>query len=163
MKGQSAVEYVMTYGWAILALIIVLGVILWSGALSPTYLISEECTLGSNLPCSFILYNEGGETRLSMIIYNGFSYKINIEDIEVYDTSEDVYFSDEPSVGTIESGDSTSFTVDYPGELPADSFKKFVVRVTYASCAPELLEPGEECSSSQHTISGRITGRVNVQ
>ena len=51
MKGQSAIEYLMTYGWAIAILIIILGLLFTSGLFSPSYLVNEECELGPNFPC----------------------------------------------------------------------------------------------------------------
>ena len=35
MKGQSAIEYLMTYGWAILIILIVAGVLAWYGFFNP--------------------------------------------------------------------------------------------------------------------------------
>ena len=34
-RGQAAMEFLMTYGWAILAAIIVIGVLAYFGVLSP--------------------------------------------------------------------------------------------------------------------------------
>ncbi|MFH1473946.1 MAG: hypothetical protein ABIE55_03565 [Candidatus Aenigmatarchaeota archaeon] len=35
MKGQTAIEYLMTYGWAILIILIVAGVLAWYGFFNP--------------------------------------------------------------------------------------------------------------------------------
>ena len=35
MRGQSAIEYLMTYGWAILIILIVAGVLAWYGFFNP--------------------------------------------------------------------------------------------------------------------------------
>jgi hypothetical protein len=162
MKGQSAVEYVMTYGWAMLALIIVTGFLLASGILNPNYVITEECNLGSNLPCEFMIFNEEGSTKLLLQVYNGFPYKIRINSIEVIlkDTGES--FSDFDRNVLIDSGANHTYESELPGpELQVGEVKRFSVQVTYVSCAPEVRTETSECSSSNHTISGKIVGMVN--
>ncbi len=158
MKGQSAIEYVTTYGWAILALVIVLGFIIHYGVLSPSYLISEECNLGSNLPCNFILYTTGSQTDLSTIIYNGFSYKIKITNVSISEPSSGYSF-DFGSFTPVEikSGGNLTITGPLVGSIYSpSSVHRLSVDITYVSCAPEL----GGCSTQEHTVSGRITGRV---
>ncbi len=160
MRGQSAVEYLVTYGWAILALIVVLGVLLSSGVLTPNYIIAEECNAGNNFPCAFALFNEGGESRLSLVLYNAFPYAVQIESIEITSPDEDESFTLDSFDSRLESGTNTSIMGTYPELLPEDAYKKFYISIRYASCASELLEPGEDCSTSYHTVSGRVAGRV---
>ena len=68
MRGQATIEYLMTYGWAILALIIVLGVLVFSGLLSPTYLISEECNFGVKVTNTFSPW-EKADTGLKTTVF----------------------------------------------------------------------------------------------
>lgn len=161
MKGQSAVEYIMTYGWAILALVLVTAALVASGVLSPNYLISEECNLGSNFPCNFIVYNEAGETHLSLDVYNGFPYEIEVTGItiEMKDTG-DVFTGLSSGIGRIESGGKRNFQGTFTGpELTKEAIKRFSASITYVSCAPEVSE-GTSCSDSEHTISGKIVARI---
>jgi len=161
MKGQSAAEYVITYGWAILALTIVIAALLASGVLSPNYMISEECNLGSNMPCTFIVFNEEGKTKMNIAIQNGFPYKINISRLEVKLTETGQSFDFENMAPTvIESGASTTYKGTLNGgQLPQGSIKRFSASVEYYSCAPEISEGGG-CSTSKHTISGKIVARI---
>jgi hypothetical protein len=158
MKGQSAVEYIVTYGWAIFALLIVIGVIISSGILNPSFILSEECRLGSNLPCNFALFNEDGNTFLSLVVHNGFSYPIEVQDIRITDQSSGLSFAIESGAGgQIASGESTDIRARYVGDmLPEDSYQRFNVSFVYSSCAPEL---GSDCGP-EHLISGRISGKV---
>jgi len=150
----------MTYGWAILALVIIIGILVSTGALSPTYLISEECSLGSNLPCTFALYNTGDTTAISLGLQNGFAYKINVTKVQVFSTADSSAFTGFVVPETIESGASMNFTGKMDRQLAPNSIARFYANITYSSCAPELAAPGQECSSSQHTIVGRITAKV---
>lgn len=164
MRGQSAVEYLMTYGWAIVALVIVIGVLLSTGVMSPGFFMQDECSMGTNLPCELAIYNEGDATYLSMVVYNGFPYPIEVQEgLEVVlPGTEQGFVLGSPSLpAIINSGDRMEVRGRFDGPaLPVDAYKRFYVSFDYASCAPELLVPGEECSDSVHRISGKIAGRV---
>lgn len=160
MRGQASVEYLMTYGWAIFALVIVLVVLLTSGILSPNYLISEECNLGTNLQCNFALFNEGGSTRIVLEIFNGFPYPIRIDNLGLKTTDSGEYFSGFTDDVELDSGESAVYEGVLSGSaVPENTIKKFSANVTYVSCATEL---GPDCGE-EHTITGRVTGRVMTE
>ncbi|MBI3036442.1 hypothetical protein HYY73_01620 [Candidatus Woesearchaeota archaeon] len=46
MKGQAAMEFLMTYGWAILVVLVVIGALSYFGVLSPSTLLPEKCNEG---------------------------------------------------------------------------------------------------------------------
>ncbi|MCK5449465.1 hypothetical protein KAI32_01220, partial [Candidatus Pacearchaeota archaeon] len=50
-KGQAALEFLMTYGWAILAAVIAIGVLAYFGVFSPGKYLPEICTLTAPLGC----------------------------------------------------------------------------------------------------------------
>jgi len=50
-KGQAAMEFLMTYGWAILVVLVVIGALAYFGVLSPTALLPEKCFLPIGLNC----------------------------------------------------------------------------------------------------------------
>lgn len=158
-KGQAAVEYLTTYGWAILALIIVLAVLLSSGILSPGYVISEECSMGTNMPCAFALYNEGGATKISLRLVNGFSYRINATSLSLSgDDGSTVAWAGTVPPLLLESGENVTLTGTVSRQVAAGVVKKFTANLTYVSCAPEIN--GSDCSVLPHTILGRVTGKV---
>jgi hypothetical protein len=160
MRGQSMVEYVTTYGWAILALVIIIGLLVNSGALSPTFLVSEECSLGSNLACQFAIVNHDADTKISLGLYNGFPYKINVTDVQVYDPASGLSFGGFPKGTLVESGSNYSAEGSLGAELPAGTVMRLYANVTYEACTPEVAAPGSVCSDAQHTVSGKITGKI---
>ena len=155
-KAQATVEFLMTYGWAILALIIALGALAASGILSPSFLVSEECTFGPSVHCTSALYNDGDSTKLLLNITNGFPHAINISDVQ-FVASDGITASGSVATRLIASGGSTLYTGTLSSPLQANSVKRFSGNITYASCAPEL---GEGCSATTHTITGRLTAKV---
>lgn len=50
-KAQAAMEFLMTYGWAILVVLVVIGALGYFGVLSPTALLPEKCMFGVELAC----------------------------------------------------------------------------------------------------------------
>lgn len=159
MRGQSAIEYLMTYGWAILALVIVIGALLSTGVLSPTYLISEECGLGTNIPCQAAIYSKGGTTTLDAALYNGFPYKIRITRMAIYDRTDNSVKLDVSEPRDIRSGSNTTYSgnIDF---ISPNTIARFYMNLTYVSCAPEVAVPPDDCSDSEHTLVGKLTSRV---
>jgi len=50
-KGQTAMEYLMTYGWAILIIMIVLAVLFYLGVLNPSTVTPNQCTFPPGFTC----------------------------------------------------------------------------------------------------------------
>lgn len=50
-RAQAALEFLMTYGWAILVVLIVIGALAYFGVLNPTILLPEKCTLQMGMYC----------------------------------------------------------------------------------------------------------------
>lgn len=50
-KAQAALEFLMTYGWAILVVLVVISALAYFGVLNPTILLPERCTLQLGLGC----------------------------------------------------------------------------------------------------------------
>jgi len=83
MKGQAAMEYLMTYGWAILVIVIVLAA-LWF--LSGQFFKPPENCLFSQpgLSCGDTkptIYNEGGVVKVSLQVFNQQGQKVNLHNV----------------------------------------------------------------------------------
>ncbi len=50
-KGQAAMEFLMTYGWAILVVLIAIGALAYFGVLNPSRFLPASCTLMPGLSC----------------------------------------------------------------------------------------------------------------
>lgn len=49
-KGQAAMEFLMTYGWAIIVVLVAIGALAYFGVLSPNKLLPERTTFAAPLP-----------------------------------------------------------------------------------------------------------------
>ena len=71
-KGQAAMEFLMTYGWAILVVLVAIGALAYFGVLSPEKFLPEKCVIstGSGIFCQeFSATAESGVTlRLKNIM-----------------------------------------------------------------------------------------------
>ena len=50
-KSQAAIEFLATYGWAFLIILIVIGALSYFGILSPSKLLPDRCNFGSEFGC----------------------------------------------------------------------------------------------------------------
>jgi len=67
-KGQAAMEFLMTYGWAILVVLVAIGALAYFGVLSPQRFLPQSCQFGSGLGCeSFKIATDG----IRVVMRNG--------------------------------------------------------------------------------------------
>jgi len=51
-KSQAAMEFLMTYGWAILVVLVAIGALAYFGVLSPDKFLPSKCVLPAGLTCA---------------------------------------------------------------------------------------------------------------
>jgi hypothetical protein len=56
-KAQAAMEFLMTYGWAILVVLAAIAALAYFGVLSPDRFLPEKCTLPSGVACLDFTYD----------------------------------------------------------------------------------------------------------
>jgi hypothetical protein len=160
-KGQVAMEYLMTYGWAILVLLAIVSAMFALGIFSPSKFVSEECNFQPDFTCShFMLYKSGANTELQVTFHNGFGYPINITGINftthgigVPDAKVWSYFM--PSQGyMVLVGEEKNITKTFTGttQPSVGSMETIDVGITYKN-------PN---TGKDHVMSGRITARVEA-
>ena len=159
-KGQAAMEYLMTYGWALVALVVVIAAIMATGAFNPSYLIAEECTLQPDLRCSgHVLYRDGDSVAFKMRVDNGLGYDILLKEIKIT-TSDGTEESYNLGNQKLPQGEREEITMglDHIKKVQGE-VERMRVSLNYVSCAPEV---NYDCLSSgpEHTISGRIVARM---
>jgi uncharacterized protein (UPF0333 family) len=81
-KGQAAMEFLMTYGWAILAAVIVIGVLASFGVFSPSKYVPISCTLSAPFGCD---KNQVSATTnaVSLVIRNGGGESFDISSVTI--------------------------------------------------------------------------------
>ena len=142
-KGQVALEFLMTYGWAILVVLVAIGALAYFGVLSPDRFLPSRCTLPAGLACTDFVIDSVANT-ITVSLRNGLGYDLSGVTI---------------AVG--QCGESAATTLNN-GELKS---------IVSAACAPVLVAGAKFNTPIQvkytnvdsnipHTINGTMTGRV---
>ena len=79
-KGQAAMEFLMTYGWAILVVIAAIAALAYFGVLDPARLLPERCQSSAGMDC--IGHAAVQTTQIDFTLANN---NPSGNDIEVYD------------------------------------------------------------------------------
>ena len=95
-KSQAALEFLTTYGWALLIILLMIGALAYFGVLSPSKLLPNRCNFGPEFPClSYQISATGGTFRLRL--KNGAGEAINVESISLSTESSTAYTGCAPS------------------------------------------------------------------
>lgn len=167
-KGQAAAEYLVTYGWALLLLVVVIAIILSTGVFNPSAFVGEECVIQPDIPCTgFQLYQSGSSTVLLLKVENRLGYTMLLDGASV--TTNDVGEAGEKvwegriDQGELGQGENTTIRFTFTGnkQPSPDAIERMHVALKYYSCAREV-NPDCDASGNAHTVTGRITTRVLV-
>jgi uncharacterized protein (UPF0333 family) len=176
-KGQGALEFLMTYGWAFLVILIMIGALAYFGVLSPTKFLPERCTFGSQFMCKDYLLSVDGTAGTADVLIqaqNNLGQAIYVLDTESNAYSQEGFNSDSSCTitiydkdGTTEIGDSAAspkavsdgayFYVEAAGcgslgGMVADSKYKVAVDIAYYAATSS--------SSFTHTVAGEVFANV---
>ena len=79
-KSQAAMEFLMTYGWAILVVLAAIAALAYFGVLSPEKFLPEKCVLQPGIAC---ISHKVEPTKVTLVISNGLGRTITINSITV--------------------------------------------------------------------------------
>ena len=153
-RSQSALEYMMTYGWAILIIVIVAAVLYSFGIFSPSSSISATITGFSNLGSVTAQCYSNGVLRIQL--GNNIGNTINITKITATGNSNTVSFSGNSTVDPnpeIVPGGTYTFSLS---NICPRAGSKFSVSVSV-----NYTEPGQTFSGP-YLSSGTVSGRVSL-
>ena len=120
-KSQAAMEFLMTYGWAILVVLAAIAALAYFGVLSPEKFLPEKCVLAPGLAC---ISHKIEPTQATLILSNGLGRTIIVNSLQIGGCSG--AFSDE-----MMSGNDTQFTIT--GCSNGESKEKFKgdIKISY--------------------------------
>ena len=85
--GQAAMEFLMTYGWAILVVLIAIGALAYFGVLNPGRFFPSSCTLMPGLDCTEFKVSSGA-SQVQLFMRNGLGKSIDFSSLNI-DTNLD--------------------------------------------------------------------------
>lgn len=147
-RGQAAVEFLTTYGWALMAILIMLGALAYFDLFDRDRYIAEGCETGAQLQCLESTINESGFLQLNM--RNNYAVNITVEDIHIRIHGED--YTD--SVGTtIPRGSSEIIQYQHTGpSLELTEGRRANIDL--------ILVFGREGSSYRYNVTGNTVVQV---
>ena len=75
-RGQAAMEFLMTYGWALLVVLIAIAALAFFGVLNPSRFLPSTCTLAPGFSCVDYKAAATG-TPVQLVLQNGLGDNIN--------------------------------------------------------------------------------------
>ncbi|MBU1030667.1 MAG: hypothetical protein KKB65_05535 [Nanoarchaeota archaeon] len=81
-KGQAALEFLTTYGWAFLIILVMIGALAYFGVLSPERFVPERCKLSGEIDCNTFSLDT---TNFNINLNNNLANTVNITGINLID------------------------------------------------------------------------------
>ena len=139
-KSQAALEFIMTYGWAILVVLVAIGALAYFGVLDPGKFLPSRCVIAQGIAC---LDNKATATTLAISVKNSLGYDITVDAVKAQQCTA------LGSQGTLTNG-ATAVTTYSLTCVNAGTKYNGQVNVTYTN--PD--------TSQQHTAQGQVTTRI---
>ncbi len=95
-KSQAALEFLTTYGWAFLVIIIMIGTLAYFGILSPAKLLPNRCNFGSEFQCLDYQISATGDT-FKLRLKNGIGEAIDVTLVDLSSESTIPYTCTTPA------------------------------------------------------------------
>lgn len=138
-KSQAAMEFLMTYGWAILVVLVAIGALAYFGVLSPDNFLPTKCQLPAGIAC---IDHRATATGVTVVLQNGLGYDLSAVAVSIGGCGEAT-----PASTTLNNGEKKNFVATC--NLTATKFnEKF--GVAYTITETELA----------HVANGSITTKV---
>ncbi len=174
-QGQVALEFIVTYGWALLAILATLWILTYYGYLDFSRYLSDYCDLGPQLQCvDFRLKADppahpGG---FDINIRSNFPVSIKIHNIQVYLDGQPVVNYDVESIvgdsSSLAPGEETSFnsyTLDNPNPHTNPNMPRWDSNLPLSIGSKQAIDIVFNISQNisgapTHLIRGRIFSKV---
>ena len=132
-KSQAALEFLATYGWAFLVILIMIGALAYFGILNPSKILPNRCNFGAEFQCLDYQISSAGTFKIRM--KNGIGEAIDVTSMTLSTESVTAYVcTTEPTkpLGW-KSGNVTDFTWSSctGGGLTAGEKGKVLITIRY--------------------------------
>lgn len=85
-KAQAAMEFLMTYGWALLVVLIAIGALAFFGVLNPSKFLPNSCSLAPGFSCTDFKASEGSN-NVVVLVQNGLGENLNTVSLRLSDAT----------------------------------------------------------------------------
>jgi hypothetical protein len=168
-KAQYSFEFLVTYGWALLILGIIMGAIYTFGWIDPANFLPQKCSFYGQTGCRDFYVSE---TELNLSLINNFGVQLYIDQIALLIEGDVVcnnsnlilpWNRSDPAIVSLDLTDPLCDTATIQDTLIPGRRADIIARVTYFS---NLTCPGcgggpGVCSDCSHFATGKILAKVS--
>ncbi|MDD9953828.1 MAG: hypothetical protein OXR66_05830 [Candidatus Woesearchaeota archaeon] len=156
-RGQAALEFIMTYGWAILAVLAAIAALAYFGVLNPGKYVPDKCLFKTGITCTDFLITEtsGTEVTVQFTMQNDMGEAITIDavsDVQAEIKNNGPEDCTPTGSSTIGAGESEEFTcTGVAGNPGVDQPVKVKITFDYRKTAGTYTQkaPGEISTTVQ--------------
>ena len=141
-KAQAAMEFLMTYGWAILVVLAAIGALAYFGVLSPDRFMPSKCTVSGGFSC---IDHKITATSVTLYLQQNLGFDANSISVEL-DYVNGTQCGSNSTQSSLTNGQQFTATFNCAN---SGSFKGEIV-ISYTNANTNV----------QHTTTGSITGKV---
>jgi len=80
-KSQAALEFLTTYAWAFLVILIMVGALAYFGVLNPSKLLPDRCNFGSEIGCVDFSMTGGSTGTVNLRLKNSVGEPIDVDSV----------------------------------------------------------------------------------
>ena len=149
-KAQNAIEFLLSYGWMVMVVLIVIGALAYFGVLDPQLFLPERCYMASPLGCSDLQIGRDG---LAVVLSNNAGEGITISELSF--SSDALARSRMCVVGALDvkfgKNSKAAFYANDPigCKVVKNGKQRYEVKVTYKRAGSDI----------EHTALGSVFGR----
>ena len=173
-KGQAAIEFLMTYGWAIVLMLAFVAVLYYMGMFDPSRIPQRTCVLPSGLSCtSFKMMKNTTGIYVLFSGFNGLDYDIGFDNSTAVMSAENVggmgrnNYTGTCSPSIVKKGKlyTCRFNVSDTTRIPGVGDQRRIdVYLSYKDCeANSAYSVTRNCSASltqSHALSGQLVTQM---
>ncbi|MBI4438966.1 hypothetical protein HY640_03485 [Candidatus Woesearchaeota archaeon] len=163
IKAQAALEFLMTYGWAILIVLGAISALAYFGVLNPDRVLPEQCTFPAGFTCIDTAVVDSSNNRFDFAIRNNQGFRVNITGINDDPGADDDCVA--PALqGCTGLGCSPAAV---PDGIVFDNDQQGILRVTCTEInegrfkADIVLRYYSFESGITHTVTGQVRGQAS--
>ena len=141
-KGQAALEFLMTYGWAILVVLVAIGALAFFGVLSPDKFLPSKCLLQVGLVC---VDQKVTPSVVTVVVKNNFNADITVNDVRIQNCGAS------GAQGSLANGAQATYAISCAAPIGSSGSKfSAVLNVSYTNADSGITK------SNLGEISGKI-------
>jgi len=144
-KSQASLEFLMTYGWAILVVLAAIGALAYFGVLSPDKFLPEKCTIAPGIDCAGFKVET---SSITLVLRNGMGKDLTISEISI--ESSVAGTCKKAFNTTFENGAMKTFVIDGCSNGNSGDRYKGDILITYTESMTGLTK----------TTDGSLTGKI---